>query len=250
MYRHALGVPISMGRDVMRAKRPRRVPVVMTPEEVWRVIGCLDGPVRTVALLLYGSGLRLMECLTLRVHDLDFEAHEVTVRGGKGEKDRRTVLPSSIEAALREQLLHARRVFDRDRRHGSPGVALPYALARKYPSAAREWGWQWVFPASRVYSAGDGLPRRHHLHESVAQRAVRDAVRVADYDIRTVQELLGHSDVRTTMIYTHVLNRGGRGVVSPADMQRKPAAIPDPLHAKHSLPVAAQRRPKPAAPGT
>jgi len=256
LYRYVLGRPLAIGRDVVRAKRPRRLPVVMTPEEVWRVIGVLSGPSRLAALLMYGSGLRLMECLTLRVKDLDFGAREITVRSGKGDKDRRTMLPESVRAELEAQLAAVRRVYESDLRRGSPGVALPNGLARKYPNAAREWGWQWVFPASRVYADREGQRRRHHVHESVVQRAVQDAVRAsriakraschtfrhsfathllqAGYDIRTVQELLGHEDVRTTMIYTHVLNRGGFGVTSPADLPVGALAgtqIPAPWHA-------------------
>lgn len=240
LYRHVLGVPIAMGRDVVRAKRPQRVPVIMAQEEVWRVLNELDGATRVAAVLMYGSGLRLMECLTLRVKDLDFSGHEITVRGGKGNKDRRTILPDSAVPELTAHLRRVRKVYERDMREGGPAVELPDALARKYPNAAREWGWQWVFPASRVYTNEQGERCRHHLHETVLQRAVHCAVKdagltkratchtfrhsfathllQAGYDIRTVQELLGHTDVRTTMIYTHVLNRGGYGVRSPADM--------------------------------
>lgn len=197
-------------------------------------------------MLMYGSGLRLMECLTLRVKDLDFSASEITVRGGKGNKDRRTVLPGGAVEELTAHLKRVRKQFDRDLEHGRAGVELPDALARKYPNAPKEWSWQWVFPATRFYQTKEGIVRRHHLHETVMQRAVHDAVKAAGltkratchtfrhsfatelvragYDIRTVQELLGHTDVRTTMIYTHVLNRGGLGVRSPADMA--PPTIP------------------------
>ena len=240
LYRDVLGVTIVMGRDVVRAKRAKRLPVVMTAEEVWRVIGELEGQPRIAALLMYGGGLRLMECLTLRVKDLDFSAREITVRGGKGNKDRRTTLPTSVMDELSAHLKRVRKQFDRDLEHGRAGVELPDALARKYPNATKEWGWQWVFPATRFYRTAEGVDRRHHLHETVMQRAVRDAVQAAGltkratchtfrhsfatelvragYDIRTIQELLGHTDVRTTMIYTHVLNRGGLRVRSPADM--------------------------------
>ncbi len=229
-----------MGRSVVHAKKPKRVPVVMTPEEVWRVLEELDGACRLAAHLMYGSGLRLMECVSLRVKDVDFGAREVTVRGGKGNKDRRTMLPGSAVDELTLHLKRARKLFDADRRRGLAGVELPDALGRKYPNAAREWSWQWVFPASRSYVDRQGHRRRHHLHPTVLQRAVHLAAKdagltkrvschtfrhsfathllQAGYDIRTVQELLGHSDVRTTMIYTHVLNRGGYGVRSPADM--------------------------------
>jgi integron integrase len=240
LYRHVLGVPIAMGRDVVRAKRSRRLPVVMTAEEVWRVVELLEGPCRLAALLMYGSGLRLMECLTLRVKDIDFSAREIVVRAGKGNKDRRTMLPGSVVDELNAHLRRVRRLFDRDLERGLANIELPDGLARKYPSAVREWGWQWVFPATRVYRTAGGVVRRHHLHETVLQRAVHDAVREAGltkratchtfrhsfatelvragYDIRTVQELLGHTDLRTTMVYTHVLNLGGFGVRSPADM--------------------------------
>jgi integron integrase len=240
LYRDVLGVQIVMGRQVARAKRARRLPVVMTADEVWRVVEELDGLPRLAALLMYGGGLRLMECLTLRVKDLDFAAREITVRGGKGNKDRRTVLPVSLVPELRAHLKRVRKQFDRDLESGRAGVDLPDALARKYPNAATEWSWQWVFPATRFYKTRDGVVRRHHLHETVMQRSMHDAVKAAGltkraschtfrhsfatemvragYDIRTVQELLGHTDVRTTMIYTHVLNRGGLGVRSPADM--------------------------------
>ena len=240
LYRHVLGVPLALGRQVVRAKRPKRVPVVMTADEVWRVIGLLDGDCRLAAMLMYGSGLRLAECVALRVHDLDFAGREVTVRGGKGNKDRRTMLPDSVAGELERHLRRVRRTFAADVRRGVAGVPLPDAIARKYPNASREWGWQWVFPASRTYRTDSGSRHRHHLHVSVLQRAVYLAVREAGiakrvschtfrhsfathllqagYDIRTVQELLGHTDVRTTMIYTHVLNRGGLAVRSPADM--------------------------------
>ena len=239
LYRHVLGIPLSVGRQVTRAKRPRPVPVVMTREEVWRVLGQLDGPSRVAALLMYGSGLRLMECLTLRVKDVDFSAMEITVRGGKGNKDRRTMLAGVAADELRRHLPSVRRQFERDKLRDLAPVELPDGLARKFPTAGRDWSWQWVFPATRVYRDASGQRRRHHLHETVLQSAVHAAVKAAGltkrvtchtfrhtfatqllhagYDIRTVQELLGHADVSTTMIYTHVLNRGARGVRSPAD---------------------------------
>jgi integron integrase len=241
LYRTVLDVPIAMGRDVVRARRPRRVPVVMSPEEVWRVLDRMTGDCRLAALLMYGSGLRLLECLTLRVKDLDFALGEIMVRGGKGQKDRRTMLASSAADELKSHLQGVRRRYVRDTARGVL-VELPDGLEQKFPNASREWSWRWVFPASRVYRARDGRVRRHHLHETVLQRAVHDAVREAGltkratchtfrhsfathlmqagYDIRTVQELLGHTDVRTTMIYTHVLNKGGLGVRSPADIGR------------------------------
>lgn len=239
LYKVVLGIPIVMGRDVVRARRGRRVPVVMTPEEVWSVLGRMEGDCRLAAMMMYGSGLRLMECLTLRVKDVDFAMREVTVRGGKGQKDRRTMLASRVAGELKAHLAKVRQQYVRDVSR-KVLVTLPDALEAKFPSGSREWPWRWLFPASRVYRAADGSVRRHHLHETQVQRAVHDAVRdaglmkratchtfrhsfathlmQAGYDIRTVQELLGHTDVRTTMIYTHVLNKGGLGVRSPADI--------------------------------
>ena len=240
LYRHVLGVPLAIGRGVARAKRPKRIPVVMTAEESWRVLDEMEGPCRIAALLMYGSGLRLTEALMLRVKDLDFSARAIQVRGGKGNKDRQTMLPESVVGELNVHLRAVRRLFERDQLRQVAPTELPDALARKYPNAAREWRWQWVFPAARLHIDASGNRRRHHMHETVLQRAVHDAVRSAGltkrvtchtfrhtfatqlleagYDIRTVQELLGHTDVRTTMLYTHVLNRGGFGVRSPADM--------------------------------
>jgi integron integrase len=235
------GRRLAMGRDVVRARRPRRLPVVMSADELWRVFSHMQGDCRLAALLMYGSGLRLMECLTLRVKDVDFGLGEIVVRGGKGQKDRRTMLASSSAEELTAHLVTVRLQYAGDVAR-KVLVTLPDALEAKFPNGSREWPWRWVFPASRVYRAADGTVRRHHLHETVVQRAVHDAVRdsgltkratchtfrhsfathlmQAGYDIRTVQELLGHTDVRTTMIYTHVLNRGGLGVRSPADIGR------------------------------
>lgn len=240
LYRQVLGVELPWLDEVVQARERRRLPVVLTPGEARALLDQLDGTMGLLAALLYGTGMRLMEGLRLRVKDLDFHAHEVTVRGGKGDKDRVTMLPVKLEAPLRAHLEKVRRIHERDLAEGFGEVFLPDALAVKYPGASRQWGWQWVFP-SAVRSAdprGGGM-RRHHLYPESVQRAVREAARRAElakpvtphvlrhsfathllaagHDIRTVQELLGHEDVETTMIYTHVLNRGGRGVASPLD---------------------------------
>lgn len=225
---------------VVRARRPRRLPVVLTRPEVRAVLAGLDGTPRLVCMLLYGSGLRLLECLRLRVKDIDFQRHEITVRDGKGGKDRVTMLPVAVEKTLQAHLERVRRQHAGDLAKGLGRAPLPDALARKYPDADRLWAWQWVFPAlSHYVDERTSVRHRHHLHESVIQRAVKEAIRrrgltkpaschslrhsfathllEEGYDIRTVQELLGHKDVKTTMIYTHVLNRGGKGVRSPVD---------------------------------
>ncbi len=221
---------------IERAKRPARVPVVLTREEADRILERVDGTYRLMAGLLYGSGLRLMECVRLRVKDLDFGYHQVTVRDGKGEKDRRTVLPEALVGPLERHLGRVRLLHEEDLATGYGRVYLPYALERKYPSAAGEW----VFPAGKhSHDPRSGAVRRHHASEDMLQAAVKRAAREAGvekrvschtlrhsfathlledgYDIRTVQELLGHTSVETTQIYTHVLNMGGRGVRSPLD---------------------------------
>lgn len=226
--------------DVVRARRPHRLPVVMTREEVRAVLGQMRGTQKLVAMLLYGSGLRLMEALRLRVKDIDFGANQITVRGGKGDRDRLTMLPAAARDPLQAHLALVERLHTRDRAAGAGRTILPQALAKKYASAAVELGWQWVFPARRIGFDPKTKGRyRHHIHETVIQRAMRDAVRACrltkratchtfrhsfathlledGHDIRTVQELLGHRNVATTMIYTHVLNRGGMGVKSPVD---------------------------------
>ena len=241
LYRHVLEQPLPDDLDgIARAKKPARLPVVLTRDEVQRLLAELEGTHALVGGLLYGSGLRLLEALRLRVKDLDWGHHQLVVREGKGAKDRVTMLPERLETPLREHLRHVRLLHRRDLGAGHGAVHLPGALARKNPSAATSWGWQYVFPApARAVDPRTGVVRRHHLHESSVQKAVNAAVRragiekraschtlrhsfathliEAGYDIRTVQELLGHADVRTTMIYTHVLNRGGRGVRSPLD---------------------------------
>ncbi len=240
LYRNVLEQELPWLEDVVRARKPERLPVVLTRDEVRAVIRELDGPARLLALLLYGAGLRVLEAARLRVKDVDFARNELVVRGGKGDRDRVTMLPGAVKSDLAKHLEVVRAQHEADLRQGAGWVELPWALARKYPNAGRAWGWQWVFPATRMYLHQDtGQRRRHHLHESVLQRAVKVAMRQAGlakhaschtfrhsfathlledgHDIRTVQELLGHRDVSTTMIYTHVLNRGPAAVQSPAD---------------------------------
>ena len=226
-----------------RARRPERVPVVLSRSEVAAVLGRLEGPPWLMAALLYGAGLRLLECACLRVKDLDFDRREITIRDGKGRKDRRTLLPEVTVAPLTKHLYRVRELHVQDLAEGAGRVWLPDAIGAKYARAATEWSWQWVFPATRQYwDRKTGERHRHHLHETVLQRAFKAAVREAEiakpaschtlrhsfathlledgYDIRTIQELLGHRDVSTTMVYTHVLNRGGRGILSPLDRAR------------------------------
>ncbi len=246
LYRRVLGVDAPRLEGLVRANQPRRLPVVLTPEEVGALLRRLDGPSLLVASLLYGSGLRLLEALTLRVKDLDFDGGEIRLRDGKGRKDRVVPLPVSIAGPLLAHLERVRELHTKDCELGFGQVELPGALARKYPRASRQWGWQWVFPATTRYVDRDtGVERRYHLHETAVQRAVASAVKraglakhatshtlrhsfathllVSGYDIRTVQELLGHRDLKTTMIYTHVLNKSGLGVRSPLDEVAKGA---------------------------
>jgi len=248
LYRHVLARELGDLGDLVRARRPRRLPVVLSREEVSRVLGLLEGTSSLVASLLYGAGLRLLECLRLRVKDLDIEANQITVLDGKGAKDRVTMLPQVVKPALRQHLERVRHLHERDLAEGFGAVVLPDALARKYPNAPKEWHWQFAIPqAKRWMNPSTGAQGRHHLDPSLVQRAFARAVRAAGlskhaschslrhsfathlledgYDIRTVQELLGHKDVKTTMIYTHVLNRGGHGVQSPADRLIRPPGL-------------------------
>jgi integron integrase len=239
LYREVLHQPLD-GVQAVRANRPVRVPVVLTPEEAKRAIAGMSGPPQLVVKMIYGSGLRLMEALRLRIQDLDFEMRQVTVRDGKGAKDRYTVLPESLIPTLREHLAGVQLTHEQDLREGFGAVFLPGALDRKYPAAARQWGWQYVFPArGRSLDPRANVFRRHHLDEATVNKAIKAAIgrarivkRASSHtfrhsfathllqrgtDIRTIQELLGHNDVSTTMIYTHVLRQGGLGVRSPLD---------------------------------
>ncbi|MBI2502300.1 MAG: integron integrase [Candidatus Latescibacteria bacterium] len=242
LYRNVLQVELDGAIDAVRARRPARLPTVLTRGEVHVVLDAVSGPQQLVVQLLYGCGLRLMEGLRLRVKDIDFGLNQLVIRDAKGMKDRVTMLPELLRGSLQKQLLRTCLLHEKDLARGYGRVVLPYALGRKYPGADREWGWQYVFPATRLYQEREtGIVRRHHLHESGVQKALRLATRIAGiakpvhchtfrhsfathlleagYDIRTVQELLGHNDVSTTMIYTHVLNRGGLAVRSPLDLE-------------------------------
>jgi integron integrase len=269
LYRNVLKVDLPWLSDVVRAKKPRRLPVVLAREEVASVLGAMDGVPRLMCSLMYGAGLRVLECCRLRTKDLELASNQLVVRGGKGNKDRMTLLPAAVKPDLERHLLRVRRLHRSDLERGAGWVELPCALTRKYPNAGREWAWQWIFPATRSYTEPETRQRRrHHLHESVLQRTFRAALRGAridkpaschtlrhsfathlledGYDIRTVQELLGHKDVSTTMIYTHVVNRGYGAVRSPMDriLPRLEGSAPDSGMARPSGPGSPERPPQ------
>ncbi|MGB4911923.1 MAG: integron integrase, partial [Candidatus Dechloromonas phosphoritropha] len=240
LYREVLNIDLPWLDKVVRAKQPQRLPVVLTRQEVTAILDRMSGVHGLMARLLYGTGMRLMECVRLRVKDVDFERAEIVVREGKGAKDRITMLPQALIGPLQDHLRWRRQLFADDKAKGRAAVYLPDALDKKYPNAAVDWPWQYIFPSgSYSIDPRSGEERRHHIDEKLLQRAVKRAVQASGvaklatphtfrhsfathllqsgYDIRTVQELLGHADVATTMIYTHVLNKGGRGVTSPLD---------------------------------
>ena len=249
LYREVLKLDPPWIENIVRARQPKRLPTVLSREEAATLLAHLEGTIQLVVMLLYGTGMRILECLRLRIQDVDFDIGTITIRNGKGRKDRTTLLPDACRRRLHDHLARVREIHTRDVADGFGRVHLAHALDRKYPGAAADWRWQYVFPAgSRGTDPRTGETRRHHLHESVIQKAVKQAARnariakrtschtlrhsfathllMAGYDIRTIQELLGHKDVKTTMIYTHVLNMsGGRGIVSPVDALRDPVPV-------------------------
>lgn len=249
LYKRVLNIEIGEVNNVLRAKTPSRLPVILSRQEVGSIISQLQGTHWLIASLLYGSGLRLMECLRLRVQDIDFNYKCIMVRDGKGAKDRVTILPMELLDALQQQIRRVKEIHRADIQQGLGRVYLPYALHRKYPNADRELGWQYLFPSNKPsMDPRSGIERRHHLNESSIQRAIKKGLRNAHifkkagchtlrhcfathllengYDIRTIQELLGHSDVRTTMIYTHVLNKGAKAVTSPLSQILETSTLP------------------------
>ena len=245
LYRHVLEIEFPENINAYRSKRPARLPTVLTKSETTKIISMITGFHQIMVKILYGSGLRAIECLRLRIKDLDFDMNEIIVRDGKGKKDRVTILPDDIKEPLQKHLLFVKQLHENDLSKGLGRVYLPYALAKKYKNADREFAWQYVFPAKTMSTdPRSGITRRHHIHQSSLNRAVKKAAKMArinkhitchtfrhsfathlladGYDIRTVQELLGHKDVSTTMIYTHVLNKGGRAVCSPLDKLESP----------------------------
>ncbi len=240
LYKHVLKIELPEFEGIQWSKKPKKLPVVFSHEEAKAVLARLKGVQRLMASLLYGAGLRLTECLQLRVKDIDFEYQQIAVRSGKGNKDRITLLPERLIAPIKKQIEYVKKLHEYDLKNGYNSVYLPYALERKYPNAGKELGWKFLFPAARISTdPRTGIKRRHHIHESVLQKAVKKAIREAGitkhagchtfrhsfatrllekgYDIRTIQELMGHKSVQTTMIYTHVINKGGMGVKSPVD---------------------------------
>ena len=241
LYRHVLDIPIDFPLSSVRARRPKRIPTVLSKTEVQRLLPCVEQPYQLMVNLLYGSGLRVSECVRLRIKDVDFEQRHLAVRDGKGAKDRVTLLPESLIPTLKDHLKRTHRIHQRDLRQGQGSVHLPYALVRKYPEAPLQWIWQYIFPSPKLsIDPRSGVTQRHHISTSAVQKAVRRAVKLARIekrvtchtlrhsfathllengtDLRTVQDLLGHKDVKTTMIYTHVLKRGPFAVRSPLDM--------------------------------